>query len=375
MNVYKNRIEKLTKWMVEQEIDAVVIQDAEESRSRNLYYLSGMESDGILIVFSSGETCLVAWDMILAEKTAIADKVLPYNDYDRDFVKAVKTICNKTLTKGNIEVSSNTSFVCYQELSKEVNPLQVICRADGLREYLLFLRSVKDSTEIEIYKKAGRITNQLIAILEDGFKTGTIKSELDAAMIVEKEGRLLGAEGSSFETLAAGPERSWGIHCVPAYSAGPIATKGLSIIDCGLMVDGYATDITMTVCRGVLSRKQQEMVELTQKAHELAVSTANKPNISAAKIAKEVDDFFESASWYMPHGLGHGIGLDVHEAPILKNTANHDRPIRSGMIFTIEPGLYEAQSGGVRLENDYLMTDEGLIPLTKSRIIHLPDKL
>ena len=140
----------------------------------------------------------------------------------------------------------------------------------------------------------------MIDALEAGFSSGDLKTEIDAAMLIEAESRRLGAEGPSFETLAAGPTRSWGIHCIPAYSSGPIGGTletggGLSIVDCGLKLDGYATDITMTVCRGKLSVKQEQMVELVKEAHGIAWKTA-EPGIAAAGIAEAVDCFFQKTA-------------------------------------------------------------------------------
>jgi Xaa-Pro dipeptidase len=146
---------------------------------------------------------------------------------------------------------------------------------------------------------------------------------------------------------------------------------GLSILDCGLRYQGYCTDITMTICGGSLSDRQQQMVELVAGAHALGAETAKQSNASGKSIALAVDEYFAEAGWTMPHSLGHGIGLDVHESPVLKNNELYSMPLKPGMIFTIEPGLYDAEEGGVRLENDYLMTESGAVPLTSSRILML----
>ena len=377
MKPYKNRIEKLCSWMRSENIDAAVIEDAEHRRSQNLGYLSGMESDAILMVFSDASTVLVAWDVIMAEKTAEADRLIAYTDFERSYITAVKSICTEKLGGGRIEVASSTPHTLYSELAAELAGFEIVCRKEGIAEKLLDMRAVKDDAEIELYRRAGEMTNSLIDALEEGFRTGSIRTEIDAAMLVESESRRLGAAGSSFETLAAGPSRSWGIHCIPAYGAGPIGCRagdgsgGLSIVDCGLKLGGYATDITMSVSCGELSAKQQRMLELTAKAHAIGVEAAGRPGVSAAAVAKAVDDFFAAEGWSMPHSLGHGIGLDVHEAPILKNSPIYDKPIVPGMIFTIEPGLYDAEAGGVRLENDYLMTEKGAVALTSSRILNL----
>ena len=376
MNEYKQRINKLCSWLKEDNIDAAVIIDTEGRRDKNLAYLSGMPSDAVLIVFSDGESVLLPWDLILAEKIASADRIIGYGEYDRSAVKAVSGICGEKLSGGRIETGSATPFVLYNEIAGALPGFEIVCRDSGFSEKLLEMRAVKDKAEIAIYREAAEMTNSLIDRIEDGFKSGLIKTELDAALLIEAESRKLGAEGVSFETLAAGTTRSWGIHAFPNYTAGPIGDKlpgggGLSIIDCGLCYKGYATDITMTICRGRLSEKQEKMVELVEQAHRLAAEAA-VPGITAAELARVVDEHFAAAGYTMPHGLGHGVGLDVHESPGIKDSELYSKPIIPGMVFTIEPGLYDAEAGGVRYEDDFLMTENGAEKLTSSRILRLP---
>jgi Xaa-Pro aminopeptidase len=374
---YPSRIDKLCSWMADEKIDAVVIEDAESRRDSSLAYLSGMPSDAVLIIFADGESVLLPWDEILAGKLASADKIIGYSEYERSYVKAVSQLCSEKLSSGRIELSSQTPHLLYSEIAGSLTGFEIVCRIDGLREKLLQMRAVKDENEIEIYREGGKLTNRMIDAICDGFKSGTIKTELDAALFIEAESRRLGAEGPSFETLAAGASRSWGIHAVPSYTAGPIgnfaqeASGGLSIIDCGLKYKGYCTDITLTICRGTLDNKQEEMVSLVQEAHKIAAEAAVS-GIHAAKLARIVDEHFAVSGYAMPHGLGHGVGLDVHEEPGIKDKDLYDKPILPGMIFTIEPGLYNAVAGGVRLEDDFLMTENGAVALTSSRILRLP---
>lgn len=374
---FKERIDKLSIWMQNEKIDAVVIEDSEGRRNSSLAYLSGMPSDAVLIVFSDGESVLLPWDEILAEKIASADRIIGYSEYERNPVTAVTKICKEKLTAGRIELTSQTPHVLYSEIAGSLPAFEIVCRVDGAAEKLLLMRAVKDDAEIEIYREAGKLTNMMIDSLCAGLESGEIKTELEAALFIEAESRRLGAEGSSFETLAAGTTRSWGIHAFPGYTAGPIGDVlpgrcgGLSIIDCGLKYKGYCTDITITICRGKLSARQEKMVSLVDEAHSLAVKTAVN-GVTAAKLARAVDQHFAADGWVMPHGLGHGVGLDVHEDPGIKDKEIYDKPIVPGMIFTIEPGLYDAESGGTRLENDYLMTENGAEALTASRILRLP---
>jgi Xaa-Pro dipeptidase len=92
---------------------------------------------------------------------------------------------------------------------------------------------------------------------------------------------------------------------------------------------------------------------------------------STCEIAAGVDGFFSKSKKAMPHSLGHGIGLETHEAPFLRNRTENDRQLNAGMVFTLEPGLYDPVHGGCRLENDLLVTTEGVEVLTNSRIVRL----
>ena len=111
------------------------------------------------------------------------------------------------------------------------------------------------------------------------------------------------------------------------------------------------------------------MIELVEKAYAAALHAA-RPNVSPREPAVKADDVFQAAGWRMPHALGHGIGLDAHERPLLHvQGSGADSELSPGMVFTIEPGLYHPRHGGVRWENDVLMTEAGPKVLTNARII------
>jgi Xaa-Pro dipeptidase len=137
---------------------------------------------------------------------------------------------------------------------------------------------------------------------------------------------------------------------------------------------GYCTDVTLTFARD-LNPKQEKLVSLVEKASKLAVPMSHN-GTNAREIAEAVDALFAKSKKQMPHGLGHGIGLQEHEYPILRSRAgsSDNRPewiLETGMIFTIEPGLYDPVLGGCRLENDILITKNGYDILTTARIIRL----
>ena len=174
-----------------------------------------------------------------------------------------------------------------------------------------------------------------------------------------------------FETLAAGPSRSWGIHPFPSSTSGSFGGNGLSILDFGVKVEGYTSDVTITIARGKLAEEQQLMIRLVEQAYEAALRAA-RPGASPREPAAKADEVFGSAGWRMPHALGHGIGLDAHERPLLHiQGSGNDSALTEGMVFTLEPGLYHPEHGGVRWENDVLMTSKGPKVLTSATILRL----
>ena len=200
-------------------------------------------------------------------------------------------------------------------------------------------------------------------------RSGKIKTETDAALFIEVESRKRGCEGTSFETLAAGPDRSFAIHAFPAWTCAPFGGQGLSILDFGVRYGAYCTDVTMTFARD-LNPKQEKLVNLVEKAYKLAMSMTHN-GTPARDVAAAVDALFAKSKKQMPHGLGHGIGLQEHEYPNIRNRSKNEWVLEPGMIFTIEPGLYDPALGGCRLENDILMTETGSETLTTSRIVRL----
>ena len=126
----------------------------------------------------------------------------------------------------------------------------------------------------------------------------------------------------------------------------------------------------MTVAKGKLSKEQEELIALVEKAAKEGLKYYKK-GITIRAAAAKVDEIFAKGKRSMPHGLGHGIGLQIHEYPFVRQRAEADSVFLPGMIVTLEPGLYDKDLGGVRLENDVLIPEEGNEVITNSRIIRL----
>ena len=367
------RIKKFCQAMQEENIDIAVFRDSEDERNPAVRYFSKMPSDAILAIKSDGNTILTAWDINLANKIdAYAGKILPYTSGRAEPAEATKNLVKKLGAKENdrIEINTTTSYPDFLEYVDNIQEYDILCRKEGCHSFVTKMRAVKDEYEIECTKRAAEITNEIIEIIIESVKNGTIKTESDAALLIEKECRKRGCERTSFETLAAGPGRSWAIHAFPNYTDAPFATEGLSILDFGVCYEGYASDVTLTFARGPLSEKQELMLSLVQKAADEAIEFY-KPGIPVRQASLKVDKIFAAHKMKLPHSLGHGTGLEIHEEPFVRSRASLEDVFEPGNIVTLEPGLYESDAGGVRLENDVLITETGYEVLTKSRIVRL----
>jgi Xaa-Pro dipeptidase len=377
---YVERREKLYSWMVEEGVSLVIFEDAEHARDKAVRYLTGQPGDALLFLSATKKCLLVPWDINMAKVYAEADDMLPYNKFELNAFIAAKeaTAFFKTPYGSRIEVPAQTSYPSFLKYVENLSDYDVICRNEGIKNEVEKLRAKKDKDEIHIYRVLSEKTNEIVNLIEQNVVDKTLKTETDVALFIEAECRKRDCEGTSFATLAAGPARSFGIHCFPSYTAAPFAGKGLSILDFGLCFQGYASDVTMTFARS-LNKAQEKQLALVERAFDVAFNTVaetfNNKNEDAAiagrDVALVIDDFFKKEKQFMPHGLGHGIGLDVHEAPYLRRTADNKWLLERNMLFTIEPGLYDGALGGCRFENDILITAEGAEKITASKVVRL----
>lgn len=372
MEPYLKRRAELYTWMARNSIAVVVLEDTEGRRDPSVRYFTGHPSDAMLIMTITGHAVLCPWDENLANEMATVDVIVPFTEFGRNPVKAVTGIAERISVpeRSRIEIPSRTPYPLFLKYVESLFGYDVLCRDAGTEGEIARMRSIKDENEIARTEKACGITNGIIDLIERQTKSGRIKTETDVALLIEREARAAGAEGTSFETIAAGPPRSFGIHAFPPYTSGTFAGPGLSILDFGVKFEGYSSDVTLTVATGELLPAQEKLIALVEKSYQAALDLY-KPGIPTRDAAIKVDDIFRKAKKTMPHALGHGVGLEAHEGPAIRNREDNEWKFEPGMIVTLEPGLYHPEHGGVRLENDILITETGNRVLTKSRIIRL----
>jgi len=223
------------------------------------------------------------------------------------------------------------------------------------------LRQVKDEGEVARIEAAATMADAALAAVRHRLGEGATEAEV--ALELEWQMRRLGADGPSFDTIvASGPNGA-----KPHHRAGArrIAEGDLVVIDFGALVDGYHSDMTRTIMVGDPSETQTRMLEVVAESQGAGVAA-----VRAGAEAKAVDEtcraVIRDAGWEdaFLHGTGHGVGLDIHEAPRVSTSA--DATLADGHVVTVEPGVYLAEHGGVRIEDTVVVTPDGCRTLTRA---------
>ncbi|MGH3127199.1 MAG: M24 family metallopeptidase [Gaiellaceae bacterium] len=230
--------------------------------------------------------------------------------------------------------------------------------ASGLVESL---RAVKDDEEIARMRRGGALSDEVFAALSHERFSG--RSERELAWWIERSFRERGAEGVSFEAVVGAGATAASPHAVPGDA--PIEPGVLVVVDAGCLLDGYCSDCTRTFAVGEISERLQELYALCLEA-QLAGLGAVAPGVHGrdADAASRTLVEGRGLAWAYGHGMGHGVGLQIHEAPTLRPDSAD--VLEAGNVVSVEPGIYIPDEGvGVRIEDLVLVTEDGRERLTQ----------
>jgi len=226
------------------------------------------------------------------------------------------------------------------------------------------LRVIKDAFEIEVFRRGGALISGVIEALPSLVRAG--RTERAVAGDIDEAIANAGFSGPAFETIVASGPNSALPHARPTdRSIGP---GDLVVLDFGGVIDGYCVDVTRMSAVGPLSDRAMALFEAVKVATEAAIA-AVRPGIPASDVDKAARDILiaRGLGEAFMHSTGHGLGLDVHEAPrVGRSDPEAHELVKPGMVFTIEPGAYIEGTGGVRLEDDVLVTPTGSELLTRA---------
>jgi Xaa-Pro aminopeptidase len=271
-------------------------------------------------------------------------------------LKDVLTRLTKKLNLKKIVIDGTmTYYSAVENIKKAVPKIKIVSKNGLLQE----LRIVKDKKEIALLKKAAQIACRaflkFLPEIKPGVSEKTLAEKFNA--MCKKEG----AEAMSFETIIASGPRGALPHARP--SDKKVKNGELVVIDWGVKYKGYVSDMTRTVAIGKISPRLKTIYEAVREAQELGCKVA-KPGMTGDELDAICRNFLEKAGFgkYFAHATGHGIGLEIHELPVIAPKQKFKLP--AGSVITCEPGVYIPGLGGVRIEDSLILTKNGAFNLT-----------
>ena len=329
--------------LAEYRVDAFLV-----SSLHNIRYLTGFTGSSALLILEPSKATLLTdprYDLQAHDQTDCKVKITR-----RPLYKAVIGILKRHRRTGF--EPSQLNYETYGILKNEA-------KLKPLPKLVERRRMIKDPAEIDAIRKSVRINSQALDAALRRFKPNL--SERDLAAEIDYQMKKLGAEGNSFETIVVSGPRSALPHARPG--SAPILAGEVLLIDMGALYEGYASDMTRVVFPGTPGKKVKDLYNAVLDA-QLAAIEAVRPGVKASAVdaaareslkARGLDELFT-------HSTGHGLGLEIHEAPSLRRK---DKTIlEPGMAITIEPGVYEKGFGGIRIEDTVLVTANGCEILT-----------
>ncbi len=343
-------------------LDAVVV-----SHLSNLFYLTGLRtSAGVLVVDVNGDSLrfLLDFRYQTAATTLINERCGPSGlelvPVTGSYEEALAAVLNSTsVARVGLE-ADHTTVRQWQWLDRHAH-VELVPLVDLVER----LRMIKDEGEVAILRRAGHSISEMvpdvIALASRKRPEVEISREIDR-LVLEA-----GFDRRAFETIVASGPNSALPHAHP--TARELSDGDLVILDFGGVLDGYCVDISRTVVVGIADAECRRLYSAVQEAQRAAIDKVI-PGVSAEQVDAAARDVLDSYGLgeAFGHSTGHGLGLDVHELPRVGRKQASAEPVmlESGMVFTIEPGVYVPGLGGVRIEDDVLVTASGVELLTHS---------
>jgi len=344
------RLTRLRQSLAESGLDGLLV-----SALPNVRYLTGFSGSNALVLVTPAD-CLLLTDFRYATqvKTEVAREVRVVIEASSLWTRLWQELQALAGTK---VLAFESAHVTHQDAARFLD-----ASSDGSRwlwrpaiNLVEVLREVKDAEELDRIRRAVRIAEGALAATLPQVHVGM--TELAVAGILEKELRRAGSEGFPFETIIAAGARSALPHA--RASTNVIARGDLLLIDFGAIHAGYCSDLTRTVVVGAPPTEKQLEVHTAVREANGSASALIRAGMRGRDADALARDYIQRLGYgdAFGHSLGHGIGLEVHEAPRVAKTA--ESPLPAGSVVTIEPGIYLEGWGGVRIEDDVVLTSEG----------------
>lgn len=343
------RLEKLKKLIRTKELDAILIYMPVNRR-----YFSGFTgSAGYALIFQDRNYFLSDFRYIQQSQKQCEGFEIVTMSIENTLSKILASF---NITKLGIE-DNFMDVAAYLKLKQEIAGIEMT----GIGQDLIMIRAVKDEKELEYIAKAAEIADSAFTDILNHIKPGVTEKEI--ADRLESFMKSKGASGLSFDSIVASGVRSSLPHGVA--SDKQIEDGDFLTLDFGCIYNGYCSDMTRTIVVGKASDKQKKIYSIVLKAQLKALEL-----VKPGEICKDIDAAARNIiaengyADYFGHGLGHGVGLQVHELPVLNPLG--DIRLQENMVITDEPGIYIPDFGGVRIEDLIVVKQNGPVILSRS---------
>lgn len=346
----KNRISELREEMNNLNVDAFLV-----TTPKNVRYLSTFTGSAGLILITPEHNYFIT-DFRYTDQAQEQAKGFDIIIHKGKMYNEINELLNAEEVQSMGIEANDMNVSTYSHLSELFEPMLV--QTEGVIETI---REVKDEDEIEIIREACEITDQAFEHILTFIKPGI--TEIEVANELDRYLKGKGASGMSFDTIVASGVRSAMPHGVASDKV--IEHGDFVTLDFGCYFKGYTSDMTRTIAVGEVDPKLEEIYNIVLEAHNRVIASTK-----AGMTGKEVDALardYISEKGYGPnfgHTTGHGIGLDVHEGPAI--AGRNEKPLVVNNIITNEPGIYVSGLGGVRIEDDLIVKEDGVESLNRS---------
>ena len=344
------KISSLQSELSKKKIDIALFLNINFELNPNIFYFSGYKGSGLLAIPKNKPAFLIVSEMETTKARKYSKVKVISKPKDKRLFEILKENIAKPKTlglEGNI-----FSISALKELKKNFKKIEI----QDITNSCLKIREIKTKNEIQIIKKGCNITD---TILQDCInKITRFKTEAQVKAYLEYKTKLQSAELSFPTIVASGKNSSMAHHLTEEDKL----KNGFCVIDYGIRYKGYCTDITRTIYIGKPNKKEVQAYNLVLNAQESAIKQV-KPKAKCSEIYQIAQKELKSYAKYFNHGLGHGIGANIHELPNLFLESKDI--LKENMVFTIEPGTYP-KNFGIRIKDDVLVTKKGYEVLTKT---------
>ena len=326
---------------------------------KNISYITGANFEGFWLVCYKRKFFVITSEMIKGQIKQFFKNKVKIFVIKTSFSDTLIEICKSYNIKELFADVTEMSYQLYQVLNNKLKNNKIVFAADN--STILKQRTIKNINEIKNIKKACEIVSKVFETVKKSVVAGM--SELDIHFKIEEEFAKQKVV-QSFKTIVASGPNAANPHHIS--SSRKIKANDIILIDMGCIYNGYCSDLTRTFFVGKKVKEQQKVWNIVKLAHDEALKNV-KENINASYIDLCARNIIKQAGYEKQfiHTTGHGVGLDIHEAPSISTKSTEI--LKEGMIITIEPGIYLENKFGVRIEDTILVTKKGYKVLTTAK--------